>query len=247
MLQNNLIPVNCPSCNNILQINDTHIKCNNPDCPEKNIQLIASWIVKCGFDQVAESTIRLLYNATEIKSIKDLYSLTKNDLQSLPGIGEKKIVNLLKQIEKSKSMTIVEFLGRLSIDLIGERAIEKLGIESVEDFWNFNDSTYVIGQNLIAYRNENKDMIEQLLKVLNVTNIIKKESTNMQKVCMTGTGPRSRKELIKEIEAKGYEFVDSVTKDVSILICENIEGTSSKLVKARKNGTKLISYEEFFK
>jgi NAD-dependent DNA ligase len=45
----------------------------------------------------------------------------------------------------------------------------------------------------------------------------------------------------------GYVFDSSMTKDTNILICEDSNGTSSKLQKARKNGTTIISYTEFFK
>jgi len=245
---NELIPNFCTSCSNVLIEKGVHLYCNNPNCSEKNIQLITSWCIACKMDQIAEATIRIIYDASEIRYIRDLYLLKENNLQSIPGIGKKKIKNLLEQIEKSKDMTIVEFIARLPIGSIGEKAVTKLGIETIDGFWNFNDTTYVIGRNIIDYRNENKTSIENLLKVLNVTNIQQRSNMmNKEFVCMTGTGPLTRKELIKIIESKGYTFVDSVTKDTNILICEDVNGTSSKLVKARKNGIKLVSYEEFFK
>ena len=66
------------------------------------------------------------------------------------------------------------------------------------------------------------------------------------KICMTGTGPRGRKELIKDIESKGYIFVDSITKETNILLCEDKNSGSSKLEKAKKLGIKIIEYKEFF-
>ena len=68
----------------------------------------------------------------------------------------------------------------------------------------------------------------------------------MISVCMTGKGPKTRNELVKEIEAKNHRFISSVNKDTNILVCENTDGTSSKLQKARKLGIKLISYGEYF-
>jgi len=245
---NLLIPTHCPSCNSVLIENgNVHIQCPNKKCPEMNIQLITSWVKSNEMDGVSESTVRLLYDNKFIETISDLYCLKLKDeqLKELNGMGEKKVTNLLEQIEKSKNMTIVQFLGRLSIDLIGEKAINKLGIKTIQDLWDFNNSTYVIGQKLIAYRNENKKMIEELLSVLNVSDV-KQTNSNSQKVCMTGAGPKGRKELIKDIEAKGYQFVDTINKDTNILICEDINSNSTKLQKAVKLGIKLMTYTEFF-
>ena len=72
----------------------------------------------------------------------------------------------------------------------------------------------------------------------------KRESSG--KVCMTGKGPGKRNDLIKMIEESGYEYSPSVTKDLAILICDDVNGKSTKLDNARKNGIKLVSYEDFF-
>jgi NAD-dependent DNA ligase len=69
----------------------------------------------------------------------------------------------------------------------------------------------------------------------------------IQNVCMTGTGPLPRKELISEIEKMGYSFIDHVSKDTKILVCEDVNGSSSKLAKAKLLGVKLVSYEDFLR
>ena len=243
-----LIPHFCPSCGSVLEEEGVHLVCKNSDCFEKNIQIISSWVKSCDMENVSEETVRKLYDEKMIKGIKDLYSLKNHEskLLSIDGFGKSKVDNLVSEIEKSRSMTIVEFLARLSISLIGEKAIVKLGIKSLDDFWKFNDSTYVIGQNVIAYREDHEEEIKELVEVLNIQSI--EEGNSMKaKVCMTGKGHLPRKELIDIINSKGYEFVDSVTKDTKILICEDTSGSSTKLVKARKAGIELISYEEFFK
>ena len=242
-----LIPNYCPSCGSVLEIESVHLHCHNTDCFEKNIQIIVNWVKKCNMDQISDSTVRLLYDNLCIKNIIDLYFLEEQyeSLRELPGMGLKKIENLFYQIEKSKSMTIVEFLARLSIDSIGEKAIIKLGIKTIKDLWLFNKDTYVTGQKLIAYRIENEQFIKDLINVLSIKDI-KDKGENKMKVCMTGTGHESRVNLIHKIEEMGYEFVSSVTKDTNILICEDVNGESVKLQKARKAGIKLVSYVEFF-
>lgn len=67
----------------------------------------------------------------------------------------------------------------------------------------------------------------------------------MQSVCFTGACPdMTRAELTEKAEEK-FEVKSSVTKDLDILVCADPNSGSSKLEKAKKNGTKVISYGEF--
>jgi DNA ligase (NAD+) len=67
------------------------------------------------------------------------------------------------------------------------------------------------------------------------------------KVCMTGKGPDTRQILEAKLFQMGYESVDSVTKDTSILVVDDLDSTSSKMLKAKKLGIKIMLYREFFK
>ena len=115
----------------------------------------------------------------------------------------------------------------------------------MEEFKDFEDDSFVTGQNIIAWK-KNEDNLLFLENLLEVVEMKEVESVDSKgQVCMTGKGPLGRKELQKIIEERGYEFSSSVTKSTIILLCEDPEGKSSKLQKARKNGIQLISYEEF--
>jgi NAD-dependent DNA ligase len=165
-------------------------------------------------------------------------------LKELDGFGESKVNNLIFQINKSKKTPISNFIKRLGIDLVGVRAVDNLGIKSKEDFLNFNDDSKVVGKNLIDFRDNNIDFITSLLDIIDIESV--KEKSSKGKVCMTGKGHKGRKELLSDIESLGYEFSNNISKDISFLICENPDGGSSKLKKAKNLGIKLISYNEFF-
>jgi DNA ligase (NAD+) len=257
----------CPICGSKGILEGVHIKCSNKNCPEIEIQKIIFWCQK-SMEEVGEGVIRQLYNEGLVRSIKDLYHLQKDQISCLEGQGERSAEIIINEIQKSKDMTIVQFLSRLSVPLIGEKAIKKLGIKSIEDFYLFQDETYVIGKNLIEFKYGNIDYIKDLLEVLNIKEGEKKMKyikeqcngcvteelcddcperiTSKGKVCMTGKGPGKRDDLIKIIEDKGYEFVSSVNKETMFLICEDPASNSSKLQKAIKLSVTLMSYEEFF-
>jgi len=235
----------CPVCGSAVREEGVHLKCSNQKCPEREIQTILYWVKESGMEQVAEATIRQLYDRKIIGSVGDLYKVTGQDLTGLEGFGEKKITNFLQQLERVRELTAPELISRLGIPLVQQKALKKLGISSMEDFQTFDDDTYVIGQNIIAWKkaDENQVLLEELLEAVNLKTIENAEKRGQ--VCMTGKGPLGRKELIKIIEDRGYEFSSTVTKTTDILLCEDPEGTSSKLQKARKNGTTLMSYDDF--
>jgi len=236
----------CPSCASDLVRDGVHLRCINRDCDEKKIQGIIYWVKNSGIENVAEATIRTLYEKEIIRNISDLYNVRKEDLLDLEGFAEKKIRNFIDEIGKSRSMTAVEFISKLGIPLVQKKSLKKIGINSIDDFLNFDDSTYVIGQNVITWKEDedNMSLFRDISSVIDVEE--SSDAPSLGKVCMTGKGPGKRNELIERIESMGYEFSPTITKDLNILLCEDPESGSSKISKARKNGIEIISYEEFF-
>jgi len=236
----------CPSCKSIPVTSGVHLKCVNPDCREQTIQRIIYWVKSCNIENVAEASIRKLFDLGRIKSIKDIYDLTEKEFEGIDGFADKKILNFISEVKNSKRMTPAELISRLGIPLVQKKSLVKMGIHTVQGFLDFNDDTYVIGKNIIEWKSDdsNRRLLSELLEVLELSDEEKKETYG--KVCMTGKGPGKRNDLIRLIGESGYEYSATVTKDLAILICDDVNGKSSKLDNARKNGIKLMSYEEFF-
>ena len=240
-----LIPTHCPNCEKRLDVDGIHLACKNADCTEQHILTVVHWVKNCEMEAFAEASVRQLFAAGKIKNIRDLYSLKASDFDGVEGFGKSKSANALAQIEGTKKMTIGQFVDRLGIDLVGEKAMKKLGITTAAGLLAHKDRTYRIGENLMDYVKDNNAFVKDLLTVVEIqapVQAVKGANT----VCMTGSGPEKRDVLIGKIGAKGDSFIDRVTKETNILICEDVNGGSSKLVKARKMGVKLISYEEYF-
>ncbi len=241
-----LVARSCPSCGSVPVKSGVHLRCINPGCREQTVQRIIYWVKNCGIENVAEATIRKLFDTGKISGIKDIYSLSEADFEGIEGFAEKKIRNFISEVNLSKKMTPAEFISRLGIPLVQKKSLVKMGIHSVRDFLDFSDDTYVIGRNIIEWRRDdgNIRLLNELLEVLELVEAEKNGA--LGKVCMTGKGPGRRNDLIKIIEEKGYEYSAAVTKDLAILICDDVNGKSTKLDNARKNGIRLMSYEEFF-
>jgi DNA ligase (NAD+) len=243
--KSDLIPENCPACGKTLEKGGVHLKCNNVECDEILIQQIIYWVKEADIDGVAEATLRTLYNQKKIHHIKDLYHLKYEDFLGLEGFADKKINGFISGVKKADNISAVKLLSRLGIPLVQEKSLKKLDIISIEDFYNFNDDAYVIGQNIIKWKaNElNLSFLRDLLETVSIVNEEVRQSNGL--VCMTGKGPLSRKDVISIIEQKGWEFSSSISKSVKILLCENPDGESSKLKKAKKLGIELMKYEDF--
>jgi DNA ligase (NAD+) len=241
-----IIAVQCPSCGSAPVQSGVHLKCINPECKEQIIQRIIYWVKNCNIENVAEASIRKLFDLGRIKGIKDLYELTEKDFEGVEGFAGKKIMNFITEVRGSKKITPVELISRLGIPLVQKKSLVKMGIYTIQGFLDFHDDSYVIGKNIIEWKSDesNQRLFSELLEVLDIADEEQKNSAG--KVCMTGKGPGKRNDLAKMIEEMGYEFSPSVTKDLAILICDDVNGKSSKLDNARKNGIKLMSYEEFF-
>jgi len=243
--ETDLIISDCPSCSSELFDSGVHIKCINPICPEVNIQKILFWVKESAVENISEATIRKLYELGLVKSISDLYSLKAESLD-IPGFAEKKTANFISEISKSRKMTASEFISKLGIPLVQSKTLAKLSIRSIDDFLSFNDETYVVGRNIIEWKNDSANMnyFNEILSAIEIEASEEKEI--LGKICATGKGPLPRNELAKKIADAGYEFSDAVTKDLSILLCDDVNSSSSKIEKARKLGIKIMTYDEFF-
>lgn len=242
-----LVPTKCPSCKDPLHHSGVHLICANPDCEEQNILKVVHWVKACKMEFFGESSVRALFAAGKIRNIHSLYSLKESDLQGLDSFGDSRIKNTLKQIADTREMTINEFIDRLGIESVGERAVTNMGIKSVADMWAFkNPNDMSVGRHLLGYLKENKDFVKELMEEVTII-APKVKAKGAKSVAMTGRGPDTRDNLAKKIEANGDVFSDHVGKDTDILLCEDVKGSSSKLAKAAKLGVKLMSYEEYFK
>lgn len=247
-MENDLIPSHCPSCDTELIVDGIHLRCTNKSCPEQIILTILHWITNCGIEQFAESSVRALYAAGKLRSVKDIYKLTEKSFAGIEGFGEKKIANALSEIQRTREMTLPSFIDKLSIDLVGEKAVAKLGIKTFDEFMAWTDETFVIGKNIKQFVKENKQYILDVASC-----VIIKEAKEVavkagaKRIAMTGSGPDKRDNLIQKITDKGDVFHDGVRKDTDILLCEDKNSGSSKLVKAQKQGVKIMEYSEYFK
>jgi DNA ligase (NAD+) len=248
--EGNLIPTVCPHCGSHLEEVGVHLACLNHECEEQVIQRIIYYVREADIDNVAEGMLRAIYTTGLLKTPADLYRITRNDLLYVDGLGSTKITTFIEGIKKDRVITPVELLARLNIPLVRVKGLTKLGIDTIDTFLSYDDKGTAIGKNVVEWKEKdyNIDLLNDLIATVEIIVEEKDDKVGLEskgKVCATGSAPMGRKELQKIIAEKGYEWHSSVTKDLNILLVDDVNGSSSKIVKARKNGTTIMLYEEF--
>nr|WP_281351858.1 BRCT domain-containing protein [Entomospira entomophilus] len=249
--QDDLIPTHCYSCGLPLHREGVHLKCISRECDEVIIQSIIYWVKSLEMKEIGGQTIRKLFTAGLIHRASDLYRLQYEALMTLEGFAQKRVERLLEEIRSSQKLPALQFLSMLGIPLVGRKALIRLGVISIDTFYSFQDDRYVIGRNLIQWRDEehNQAFVTDLLSVVEIISDEEGEDTlqSLPEVVFTGKGPFSRKELSAIAMARGYQVGNSIAESTSLLVADDVSGVSSKSVKARKKGIPIISYEDFLR
>lgn len=64
-------------------------------------------------------------------------------------------------------------------------------------------------------------------------------------VCFTGKLHAQRKELIEEAKSLGWQTLNSPSPNTTILVAEDVEAKTAKIMKAKECGTMIISGEQW--
>jgi DNA ligase (NAD+) len=248
----------CPFCGGDLKITKTSVQCLNENCTEKIIQKLYCSIVTLGFKGVGEAYIRNIVSELNISKLSQIFQLQLEDLKS-KCFGTKMKELFISERDKCKNSNFETFLAALNIPSLGKN-VSKLLVEnfSTKDILNinfsFNDLIQIHGigeisaKEVIEGMKRNFQEIQTLAKYFNFQTIEKsKQENDKGTICFTGKMEHKRSEMEQFARSIGYEPLDSVSKDLTILVCADPNSGSSKLQKAKKNGTKIISEIEFMK
>lgn len=250
-------PSKCPECNGKTEHVGEYIICTNKnECPPQLMGRVSTWIKELGVLEWGDKIIEKLYNANLVKDIPDIYNLSVEQIANLDKMGEKSAEILLAEIDKYREIPLHNLIGGLGIENVATSTVKKIvkaGYDTISKMYNLtiNDVSSISGFGYIKASafciglKENKDRINL---ILNSGVKIKEQvsgSLDKKSFCFTGSHDIGRKELHKMVEDAGGEVEKRVTKGLSYLVLNDPNSGTSKAVAAKKNGTALLSYEEF--
>jgi len=211
---------------------------------------------------LGKKTVAQLVDERLVRSLADLYRLTKADLVALEGFADRSATLLLESIAGSKTVSLDRFLMGLGIRQVGQHIAKVLAREfgsldeimsaDRERFQQIREIGPEISESLALYWSEphNREVIAQL------------QESGVQVAPGMATGDRRKSPLAgktfvftggldhftrdgaqQAVEAAGARVSSSVSKKTSYLVVGQDPG--SKLDQARTLGVTILTEQEF--
>jgi DNA ligase (NAD+) len=174
-------------------------------------------------------------------------------------MGETSSENIIREVEKSKTLGLDRLLFGLGIRHVGQKAakliaskfqnIDNLLNASLDEISAIDTLGSVIAQSVVMYfkTSQNIELIDSLKKHgvnMSFKNNIKNQKLSGKTFVLTGTLENyTRGEASQIIESMGGKVSASVSKNTAFVLAGSEPG--SKIDKAKKLGVKVISENDF--
>ena len=261
-------PTCCPDCGTPL-VRDPdearHYCPNRESCPVQIKGRFVHFAGRKAMDILAgEATIEALYAKGWIRTLPDLYALTREQLISLEGWQEKSADNFLASLDASRRVPFGRVLYALGIRHIGEQtakmlarqfgSIDALAAASREDLLQVEDIGETVADSILAYfaSDAGRDTVRRLreagLQMAEDADARQQLSDTLagKTLVISGNFSISREAMKALIEAHGGKNAGSVSGKTAWLLAGEKAGPE-KLKKAEKLGIPVISEDEFRK
>lgn len=256
-------PQQCPSCGSDLYEDQTDvaIRCMAGNlCPAQNKEAIKHYASRQAMDieGLGEKLVEQLVDAGLVRSIADIYLLSRAQLAGLERMGEKSADNLLAAIETSKKTTLARFLFSLGIREVGQatavnlanyfKEIGALQAASLEDLQKVPDIGPVAAGFIVEFFAEAKNC--QLVADLLACGIHWPAIATNSRAPLAGqtwvlTGSLSqltRDEAKERLQALGAKVAGSVSAKTHCVVAG--EAAGSKLAKAQELNIRILDENE---
>jgi DNA ligase (NAD+) len=260
------MPEKCPLCGAkiVKPEGEAMHRCPNRGCPSRGLETLINWVEgPADIDGVGEQSIRLLWEKGLVRSLPDLYRLTKEQLLELDGFGEISATAAIDAIQRSKEVPFSRVLLGLNIPKIGWVLaqnlaqhfgdVDRLAGASQEEIQEAEgigpDRAEVIAEWFSD--KENRKLVDELRELglrFETGDELKPVEGPLsgQTYVITGTlEDFTREEAAAALEAKGAKVGNSVSKKTAGLIVGEEPG--SKLKKAQDAGVPILSENDLKK
>lgn len=256
------LPDRCPSCGEpvIREEGEAYLRCVDPECPAQRLRNLIHFTEKdaMDIDGLGPAVLEALVREGIVKSPDDLYTMTREDIAALDGMGEKSADNLLAAIDRSRQNDLWRVIYALGIRHIGQKAakllaarfgtMEALIAADTDEVCRIDGFGEVMAQSVTAFfaLEPSRRLVERLA-ACGVNMTAQQTRTDARFAGMTfvltGTLPTlTRSEATAMIESHGGKTAGSVSKKTSVVLAG--EDAGSKLTKAQQLGIRIIGEDE---
>lgn len=255
-------PTVCPACGFPLQEVGANLYCVNAEnCRPQIVARLSHYCEKgaCDIEGLSDKTVNLMVDKLDVRSVADLYRLTKEQLLTLEGFKDKKAQNVVDAVEKSKNVALPQFIYALGLDNVGTVtakdlaamfcSVDNLQKATMEQLTSIDGIGDVVAEGIVQYfkESQNLEIIRQLKEAgINPQMHLQEKKGPFlgKKVVLTGSlSHYTRSEASKIIESLGGEVSSTVSKTVNLVVAG--EDAGSKLQKAQSLGIEIIDEQQF--
>jgi DNA ligase (NAD+) len=251
-------PTTCPVCGSPVfrAEGEADNYCTNTDCPAQRTERIIHFSAVMDIRGLGDAIAERLVEQHLVTDVADLYSLTEEQVLTLPGFQHKSATNLLNSIAASRARPFADVLNAIGIRYVGYKAAETLaeGLRSMDALLDTSQEQIAalpgIGDKIAdsvynwAQLPTNREFAARLKEAgLTLTtpddSATDQDTTNRpfagETFLLTGSLEHlTRGQAEQAIAALGGKIASSVSKSLSHLIVG--EAAGSKLAKAEKLG-----------
>jgi DNA ligase (NAD+) len=254
------MPSHCPLCGAevVKPEGEAMHRCPNRACPSRGLEALNNWVMAAAdIEGVGEQLVRRLWDLGLVRSLPDLYRLTKEQLLELDGFQERSATNVITSIEASKQIPFRRVLFGLNIPDVGFVTAQKLvqHFGSVDRLMDASQEEIMDCEGIGPDRaesiaewfsdEENRRLVDELRSLglrfeADEQDRPPEGPLTGQTYVITGTLERwSREQAQAELEARGAKVTNTVSKKTTGLIVGEEPG-QSKLSKAQREGIPLL-------
>jgi DNA ligase (NAD+) len=259
------MPDHCPVCGSSVAREGAYFYCTGQlVCGAQLKGAIEHFASKhaLNIEGLGKKTVAQLVDQALVRSLDDLYRLTKDDLIKLDGFADRSATLLLESIAGSKTVSLDRFLMGLGIRQVGQHIAKVLAREfgslneilsaDRERLQHIREIGPEISDSLVAYcaESRNRNVITQLQESgvqvspgMATGDRTKSPLAGKTFVFTGGLDHFTRTDAQQAVEAAGARLASSVSKKTSYVVVGRDPG--SKLEQARTLGVTILTEQEF--
>ncbi len=248
------MPKECPLCGTdiVKPEGEAMHRCPNKACPSRGLESLINWVqAAADIEGVGEQSVRQFWDLGLVRSIPELYRLTKEQLLEVDGFGEISATSAIESIQASKQVPFNRVLFGLNIPDVGWVTAVNLArhFENIERLMSASQEEIEEVEGIGPERAEaiaewfaedaNRELVADLGSLglrFEIGDELKPVEGPLtgQTYVITGTLEGfTRDEAAAALEGRGAKVINSVSgKTTGLIIGE--EPGNSKLTKARK-------------
>lgn len=251
-------PKDCPSCGSPLKVEDIWLFCENELCPAKVKEEILNYVHKSGIDDISDKRLDEMINKGLVEKIPDLYRLKVEDFLLLDKVKEKLANKMFENIQKTKHQSLAQFISAIGVEGVsitksekiishGYNTLDKIMHLTLEKLLEIEGFAEKSSESILSSLRRKKPLIDELVAVGVVVKADEVASGEGPlkglKFCITGELSQPRPQVEKIIKQNGG-VIAGVSKNLSYLVTNETDSSSSKFVKAKSLGVPIIDEQK---